>query len=215
MRNPDPYSDLDLFSGRGASLGEKILEMPEERRNAIMRVNIGYNKLVAVVPEVSLLRNLRDFYGTANFFTKFPEVLLQCPNLELISLTRNHIESVPPQISVLRNLSILNVEYNNVSVLPSTLSKLTNLKMLAVSGNRRLPHEILSRKHDSREKILLTCKCLFKLENCQAAATIVLAIRKFRVTTHFLRLIPREVILDISRILSFSQYEPEWEFETK
>jgi internalin A len=67
--------------------------------------------------------------------TEIPPEIFELEQLELLSLSRNSIESIPDEISRLRNLIFLDLSYNKIKFAPASISALENLRWLNLSYN--------------------------------------------------------------------------------
>lgn len=73
---------------------------------------------------------------------EFPDFLIETiPHLEHLSLSVNHLSSLPDNISELKSLKHLNLSNNNFAQLPDCLRQMTHLEMLDISYNplKKLP----------------------------------------------------------------------------
>lgn len=76
--------------------------------------------------------------------TEFPEEAFFNPDLKVLRLYGNHIDSIPDRISELVNLEKLYLGRNDLKYLPASIGKLTNLKIISLQYNEldSLPDEI-------------------------------------------------------------------------
>jgi Leucine-rich repeat (LRR) protein len=67
--------------------------------------------------------------------TRIPEFVFNMPNLEVLNLSDNRIESIPEKIGKLKNLQELTMNYNALRSLPSSMGSLTKLELLSLYNN--------------------------------------------------------------------------------
>ncbi|KHC71979.1 adenylate cyclase [Candida albicans SC5314] len=70
-----------------------------------------------------------------NGCSKFPNNLLEAPQLTHLNLEMNFLDEIPQRISCLSNLTNLKLSSNQLYSLPHSFSTLTNLKQLDLSSN--------------------------------------------------------------------------------
>jgi Leucine-rich repeat (LRR) protein len=92
-----------------------------------------------------------------NKFTTFPTAILDLSAcLEVLDLSGNHLEVLPPQIITLSRLEDLRLDNNKLIMLPSEIGHLQKLRTLHVCHNQlqTLPVQFL--KNSIVDKMLLT-----------------------------------------------------------
>jgi hypothetical protein len=106
-------------------------------------LDLSGNELSSLPHDLPRLHKLRIVFCSNNRFTELPDVLGQCPNLEMIGFRANDIRSVaaaalPPR------LRWLVLTDNQLSELPAGIGRCTRLQKLMLSGNRlqALPPEM-------------------------------------------------------------------------
>lgn len=62
--------------------------------------------------------------------------LFQCGNLQIVSLSGNHLNDLPTPFELLTSITVLRLEYNNFEEFPSSIVKLTNLQILYFAHNK-------------------------------------------------------------------------------
>ena len=94
-------------------------------------------------PHFGRLKKLKIFFCSDNLFTVLPEVLADCPLLEMVGFKANLIETVPPR-SLHPNLRWLILTDNKITALPATIGRCTRMQKLMLAGNRltSLPVEL-------------------------------------------------------------------------
>ena len=77
--------------------------------------------------------------------TSLPPEISELKNLTTLNISHNQMTSLPPEIRELKNLTTLNISGNQLTSLPPEISELKNLTQLDISGNQltSLPPEIL------------------------------------------------------------------------
>jgi Leucine-rich repeat (LRR) protein len=85
--------------------------------------------------------NLYDENIPVDFFTSLAHIL---PNLQILYLNHNQLESLPDSIGNLANLQELHVNHNQLESLPNNIGNLANLQELYVHNNQleSLPNNI-------------------------------------------------------------------------
>src|SRR5690606_36219742 len=75
-----------------------LTELPAEvlaLADTLEVLNLTGNQLSSLPPELGRLRKLRIIFCSSNAFTELPEVLGDCPELEMVGFKANRIEHVP------------------------------------------------------------------------------------------------------------------------
>ncbi|BBJ00683.1 hypothetical protein FGKAn22_23750 [Ferrigenium kumadai] len=129
---------LDLSCGL-TSFPEEIFEIAD----TLEILNLSGNALSSLPDDLPKLHKLRVIFCSDNRFTHLPEVLGQCPNLDMVGFKANQIGSVPAA-ALPDRLRWLILTDNQVTELPARLGSCTRLQKLMLSGNRlhRLPDEM-------------------------------------------------------------------------
>lgn len=140
-------ADLETFP-------EEILDLAE----TLEVLDLSGNRLKRLPRRFSELRELRIAFFSGNDFESFPEVLGECPNLEMVGfksnriarmagdalpsrlrwliLTDNRLESLPEELGRRPRLQKLMLAGNRLSSLPEDLATCENLELLRLSSNR-------------------------------------------------------------------------------
>ncbi len=129
---------LDLSSG--------LTEFPREifdLADSLEILNLSGNALSSLPDDLPRLHRLRVIFCSNNRFTHVPEVLGQCPNLEMIGFKTNQIEELPA-VALPEKLRWLILTDNRLRKLPAEIGACTRLQKLMLAGNHleRLPDEL-------------------------------------------------------------------------
>src|SRR5487761_2800245 len=98
-------------------------------------LNLSGNDLSALPDDLPRLKKLRVIFCSDNQFADVPEVLGQCPNLEMMGFKANKIESMSGA-SLPRGLRWLILTDNRLSELPAELGQCARLQKLMLAGNQ-------------------------------------------------------------------------------
>ncbi|GAA5126210.1 protein kinase [Luteolibacter yonseiensis] len=152
-------------------LAADLTEFPREiydLADTLEILNLSDNQLAELPDDLPRLKKLRIIFCSGNRFTRLPEVLGGCPDLEMIGFRGNHIGSVPaaalppnlrwlvltdnriselpPEIGLCKRLQKLMLSGNLLTALPAEMSALKSLELVRLSANRleKLPGFLLS-----------------------------------------------------------------------
>jgi len=98
-------------------------------------LDLSFNKLSALPADFGRLKKLRIFFCSENHFKVLPEVLADCPLLEIVGFKSNQIETVPAR-ALNANLRWLILTNNNIATLPDEIGQCPRMEKLMLSGNR-------------------------------------------------------------------------------
>lgn len=134
---------LDLSCG--------LTEFPREifdLADSLEILNLSGNALSTLPDDLPRLHRLRVIFCSDNLFTRVPEVLGQCPNLEMVGFKANRIEELPAA-ALPERLRWLILTDNRLRELPAAIGDCTRLQKLMLAGNRleRLPDELAACKN--------------------------------------------------------------------
>jgi hypothetical protein len=131
-------------------------------------LNLSGNSLSTLPYDLPKLHKLRVIFCSDNRFTKVPEVLGRCPQLEMVGfkanqirhlsasalpeklrwliLTDNQLEELPAEIGRCGRLQKLMLSGNRLQHLPEEMTACTNLELLRIAANRftQLPDWLFS-----------------------------------------------------------------------
>lgn len=106
-----------------------------ELADTLEYLDLSFNKLNALPADFGRLKKLKIFFCSENQFTVLPEVLADCPLLDIAGFKSNRIETVPPK-SINSNLRWLILTNNKVTELPTETGNCSRMQKLMLAGNR-------------------------------------------------------------------------------
>lgn len=106
-------------------------------------LDLSGNKLNSLPADFGKLKKLRILFCSDNQFTVLPEVLADCPLLDIVGFKANIIETVPAA-SLNPNLRWLILTNNRITVLPAQIGNCWRMQKLMLAGNRlnQLPQQL-------------------------------------------------------------------------
>jgi len=135
-----------LAGSQRLSLSDGLQTFPPEifaLADTLEILDLSGNALSALPDDLPRLRKLRIIFCSDNQFTALPEVLGQCPHLQMVGFRANRIHTVsaaalPPA------LRWLVLTGNQISALPADMGRCADLQKLMLSGNQlsALPPEM-------------------------------------------------------------------------
>lgn len=152
-------------------LSEGLTQFPQEifsLADTLEVLDLSGNQLTTLPYDFGRLKKLKILFCSDNLFTVLPEVLADCPLLEMVGfkanqittvppqslnpnlrwliLTNNQITAIPPEIGLCHRMQKLALAGNRLTTLPQALSQCRNLGLLRISANRltQLPGWLLS-----------------------------------------------------------------------
>ncbi len=161
----------ELKGATSLKLAEGLLHFPPEifeLEDTLEKLDLSFNNLSALPEDFGRLKNLKILFCSENLFTVLPEVLADCPQLDIVGfksnfienvsakalnpnirwliLTNNRITDIPAEIGDCKRMQKLMLAGNRLEALPHELSKCLNLSLLRISANQltQLPQWLLS-----------------------------------------------------------------------
>ncbi|UVE19506.1 leucine-rich repeat-containing serine/threonine-protein kinase [Pseudomonas sp. LS44] len=98
-------------------------------------LNLSANQLTSLPADLPRLHKLRILFCSDNPFTVVPEVLGDCPRLEMIGFKANHLHHLPAA-ALPPALRWLILSDNQLPALPAELGNCKHLQKLMLAGNR-------------------------------------------------------------------------------
>ncbi|SFD16517.1 serine/threonine protein kinase [Chitinophaga sp. CF118] len=141
----------ELKGAVSLKLSEELCYFPNEifdLAETLEILDLSFNNLSSLPPDFGRLQKLKIFFCSENLFRVLPEVLADCPLLDIVGFKSNQIETVPPR-SLNPNLRWLILTNNKIEKLPEELGNCSRIQKLMLAGNRlnTLP-ETLSHCHN-------------------------------------------------------------------
>jgi hypothetical protein len=136
----------ELKGAVSLKLSEGLTHFPQEifeLADTLEQLDLSGNKLSALPADFGRLQKLRILFCSDNPFTVLPEVLADCPQLDIVGFKSNHITTVPPA-SLNSNLRWLILTNNKVDALPAQIGQCHRMQKLMLAGNllTTLPQEL-------------------------------------------------------------------------
>ncbi len=128
----------ELKGSISLKLAEQLSAFPPEiftLADTLEILDLSNNKLSELPTDFGRLKKLRIFFCSDNFFKVFPEVLADCPELEMIGFKSNQIETISEKCFTPK-LKWLILTNNRIVKLPRTIGTCLRLEKLMLAGNR-------------------------------------------------------------------------------
>ena len=97
-------------------------------------LNLSDRNLIAIPPEIGVLRNLKDLLLANNDIRNMSLSLLSCRNLRRLDLSSNTLNHIPIQMTYLTHLEDLSLRDNRLNSLPGNFSQMRKLRYLDLSN---------------------------------------------------------------------------------
>lgn len=119
-----------------------------ELADSLEILDLSSNQLSELPSDFGRLHKLKIVFFSDNLFTELPEVLTDCPQLEMIGFKANQIKTVSEK-SIHPNTRWLILTNNQITSLPSSIGKCTRLQKCMLAGNQlaELPVEMANCKN--------------------------------------------------------------------
>ena len=127
-----------LVGTRRLDLACSLAELPDEvfdLADTLEVLNLSGNRLHDLPPHLPRLHKLQVLFASDNNFTVLPEVLGDCPSLQVVGFKANRIKEVPPD-ALPPALRWLILTDNALGRLPHTLGERPALQKLMLAGNQ-------------------------------------------------------------------------------
>jgi len=136
----------ELKGATSLTLAEGLSHFPKEifeLADTLERLDLSYNNLSSLPADFGRLKKLKIFFCSENPFTVLPEVLADCPLLDIAGFKSNKITTVPAK-SLNPNLRWLILTNNRIADLPATIGNCKRMQKLMLAGNQltMLPQEL-------------------------------------------------------------------------
>jgi len=126
---------------RGATslkLSEGLSHFPEaifELADTLEILDLSRNQLSSLPDDFGRLKKLKILFCSDNLFTVLPEVLADCPELDMVGFKSNMIETVPAK-ALNPNIRWLILTNNRITKIPATIGNCSRMQKLMLAGNR-------------------------------------------------------------------------------
>lgn len=137
----------DFAGAKRFSLSADLTEFPTEifdLADSLEVLDLSNNHLSSLPDDFGRLQNLKAVFFVNNDFEEIPEVLTQCPHLDIFGFKANKIKAINPKALPV-HLRWLILTDNNLEALPPEMGSLNKLQKLMLAGNRltALPPEMV------------------------------------------------------------------------
>jgi len=146
MQTLQQLQNGELDGAKKLTLSENLTEFPREifrLADTLEMLDLSKNKLTELPTDFGRLQKLKIFFCSENRFTVLPEVLGDCPLLDICGFKANIIEEVPAK-AVNPNLRWFILTNNRITKLPPDIGNCPRMQKLMLAGNRltELPEEL-------------------------------------------------------------------------
>ena len=127
-----------LAGTRRLDLACGLTELPHEvfdLADTLEVLNLSGNRLINLPHQLTRLHQLKVLFASDNDFELLPEVLGDCPHLQVVGFKANRIAQVPPD-ALPPALRWLILTDNALQTLPNTLGQRPALQKLMLAGNQ-------------------------------------------------------------------------------
>jgi Leucine-rich repeat (LRR) protein len=128
----------ELKGSISLKLSEQLSHFPVEifkLADTLEYLDLSFNNLASLPADFGRLQKLKIFFCSENRFTILPDVLADCPLLDIVGFKSNQIETVPPR-SLNSNLRWLILTNNRVTELPAQIGNCSRMQKLMLAGNK-------------------------------------------------------------------------------
>jgi hypothetical protein len=136
----------ELKGATSLTLSERLTHFPDEifeLADTLEKLDLSYNNLSELPPDFGRLKKLKILFCSENPFTVLPEVLADCPLLDIAGFKANKINTIPAK-SLNANLRWLILTNNNITELPAEIGNCKRMQKLMLAGNQltELPQQL-------------------------------------------------------------------------
>ncbi len=136
----------DFKGAVSLKLAEGLSHFPQEifqLADTLEMLDLSGNVLSELPADFGRLKKLKILFCSENLFTVLPEVLADCPLLDIVGFKSNRIEKVPAK-ALNPNIRWLILTNNRVVELPAQIGNCSRMQKLMLAGNRlkELPVEL-------------------------------------------------------------------------
>jgi hypothetical protein len=123
-----------------------LTEFPRELFNladSLELLDLSGNQLSALPNDFGKFKKLKIAFFSDNLFTEYPEVLADCPMLEMVGFKANRISNISEK-AISSHLRWLILTNNCITQLPKSIGNCTRLQKFPLAGNQltELPEEM-------------------------------------------------------------------------
>ncbi|MCW3123705.1 MAG: protein kinase [Flavipsychrobacter sp.] len=127
-------------------LSERLAHFPREifeLADTLEVLDLSQNELKELPADFGKLKKLKTLFCSDNLFPVFPEVLGDCPSLDIVGFKANRIETIEAR-SLNPNLRWLILTNNSITELPKEIGLCSRMQKLMLAGNElsELPEEL-------------------------------------------------------------------------
>ncbi|MDY5968698.1 MAG: leucine-rich repeat domain-containing protein [Bacteroidales bacterium] len=170
-----PVAMLLLCTVHSMAQPDKVYTSVAQIKNPLQvyQLQIRYKRLKKVPLVVFECKNLRVLDLSKNFIDTLPPEIGTLANLEELNLHRNKLRSVPPEMGRLKNLRVLNLSRNPILELPPEMCSLSKLEKLILwmTGVVEVPPTFVSLNQTLKELDMRACPMTY--DNQEEVETIL------------------------------------------
>jgi hypothetical protein len=146
MQTLQQLQNGELKGAVSLKLAEGLSHFPREifgLADTLEVLDLSSNNLSELPPDFGKLKKLKILFCSENLFTVLPEVLADCPLLDIVGFKANRIEKIPAR-ALNSNIRWLILTNNKITELPAQIGNCTRMQKLMLAGNRlkKLPVEL-------------------------------------------------------------------------
>mmetsp|Transcript_95119 Transcript_95119/g.264299 ORF Transcript_95119/g.264299 Transcript_95119/m.264299 type:complete len:258 (-) Transcript_95119:34-807(-) len=142
LQKPDESGLLDMSHRAWRMLDETIWGWKDK----IVILNISFNEIRIIPPELGTLSLLTEFNCSANQIQELPNTLGRLERLKTLKCNANKLDTLPDSIGDCKSLETIIATNNRIQELPTSMGSLHHLRTLQLGSNRlqALPLELCS-----------------------------------------------------------------------